>query len=567
MAENIIFDKLSVLQNVYSNSLPNVQQDKQYDRIKTKLYPHQRNMVEGMYLHREKLTRGFLSDNQAIHGKIGIVADPPGTGKTLSVLAYLAGYSKQCPKMNCELTPTSSQYFFSHDIHVADTLRTANILIVPHYLYQHWIHEIQTHTTLPYCGIETKHALQNEECARKMLESVCVITTNKCFKSVQQYASDHQIVWNNVFIDEASSIYIKSSDPRLHFQFLWFITNNWIPLLFKNPFLSKIDLYHLRDRLPSLHPDVEEWLLDNQIPHYESSFVSSHYLKDYMPFLHRKKYYIVLRNTNECIKNSIQLPPYSTETYLCRPNVTLQSFASYMSSHGMDITVQNIPYIVQVLNIDCSEVDTYMKNKPSTVHTLIQTKVMENECVICMEHATYPMIVNCCYNIYCGRCILTHMMINPRCPTCREPLGTNTICCLNTVWSQEPRILKSKMEACVDIIRQHEKGRFIIYSSFDNIYFQLSEHMNMLGLKAERIENNLYSLLRSWKNYQEGRTHVLFVSNIELIRGMSLHSTSHLIFYHELSSYEWKQVLIHSAQRIGRQESLNLIHLDSELQV
>ena len=91
--------------------------------------------------------------------------------------------------------------------------------------------------------------------------------------------------------------------------------------------------------------------------------------------------------------------------------------------------------------------------------------------------------------------------------------------------------------------------------------------MNMLGLKAERIENNLYSLLRSWKNYQEGRTHVLFVSNIELIRGMSLHSTSHLIFYHELSSYELKQVLIHSAQRIGRQESLNLIHLDSELQV
>jgi hypothetical protein len=52
-----------------------------------------------------------------------------------------------------------------------------------------------------------------------------------------------------VVIDEASSIYINSSDPPLKFQFLWFVTNNWIPLIFKNPSIVKNSLYFLRDRV------------------------------------------------------------------------------------------------------------------------------------------------------------------------------------------------------------------------------------------------------------------------------------------------------------------------------
>ena len=123
------------------------------------------------------------------------------------------------------------------------------------------------------------------------------------------------------------------------------------------------------------------------------------------------------------------------------------------------------------------------------------------------------------------------------------------------------------MEACLDILRNNRNGKCIVYSSFDNIYYQLFEEMDKLGLKAERIENNLFSMLRTWKHFQEGKTNILFVSNIDLIRGISLTSTSHLIFYHEPSSYEWKQILIHSAQRLGRQQPLTIIRLNSEIQV
>jgi hypothetical protein len=567
MSENFIFDKLFILNNVYNQSLPETMKPIELTSIQTKLYPHQWRMVHGMNAHRERLIRGFLSDNQAINGKIGIVADGPGTGKTLSILAYIAAFSDIFPRMTCELSSNSTTYFFSHDIQpVSDS--STNLIIVPHYLYQQWTNEIQKHTKMKYSGIETKRVLKDGEMVKKIVESDFVITTNKCYRHLQEYAMEHGIQWNNIFIDEASSIYIKTSDPPLEFQFLWFITNNWIPLIFKNPSLSKNDLYHLRDRI-HLHPDLKIWLEDNEISHYESNLVSSAFLKDYIPFLHKKRHVLVLRNSDDFIQESMHLPICKKEQITCRPNITMQSLSTYFLSRNISpqFNSQKIPYILQVLHIDSKSLNDYLQSTPMSVHNLIRRKVQENECVICLEKAEYTTIVNCCYHTYCGKCLLTNMMVNKKCPTCREILESDNICCLQEIPMNEQLQLKNKMEACLDIFKQNRNSKFILHSSFDNIYYQLFEDIDKLGLKAERIENNLFSMLRAIKNFQEGKTNILFISNIDLIRGLTLTSTSHLIFYHEPSSYEWKQLLIHSAQRLGRQEPLTIIHLNSEIQV
>jgi hypothetical protein len=568
MSESFLFDKLSLLNTIYHNPLPDMVRPIEVATIKTKLYPHQLNMVYGMNVYREKLIRGFLSDNQAINGKIGIVGDAPGTGKTLSVLTYIAAFSDIFPRMTCELSNHSCKYFFSHDIQPVSDTSTTNLIIVPHYLYHQWNEEIKKHTKMTYVGIETRRMLKGNEITKKIVESDFVITTNKCYKYVQEYATEHHIQWNNIFMDEASSIYIKSSDPPLQFQFLWLITNNWIPLILKNPSLSKNDLYHLQDRV-LLHSDFKDWLEDNEITHYESTLVSSAFFKDYLPFLHKKRYIMVLRNSNESIQNSMKLPICKKEQISCRPNITLQSLGTYFLSRNISpqFNAEKIPYILQVLNIDCKSLADYLHYAPISSHNLIRRKVQENECIICLEKAEYPTIVNCCYHTYCGKCLLTNMLVHKKCPTCREGLSTSNICCLQEITKENQIVVKNKMEVCLDLFRQNRNSKFIIHSSFDNIYYQLFEEIDKLGLKAERIENNLFSMLRTLHNFKEGKTNILFVSNIDLIRGISLLTTSHLIFYHEPSSYEWKQLLIHSAQRLGRQEPLTLIHLNSEIQV
>jgi len=568
MGDGFLFDKLEVLNNVYNNTLLHTKPIPQAAIIKTKLLPHQAVLVNGMHVYRDKMTHGFVSGNRAINGKIGVLGDPAGSGKTLSVLAYLASQIATFPRMSCELTNSSSKYFFSHDLYQLSDISATNLIIVPHNLFSHWKQEIVKHTTIPHILIETKRALKNTELAQNIINSTFVLTTNTCFKHLQEFADQNNIEWNNIFIDEASSIYINSSDPPLKFQFLWFITNNWIPLLFRNPSLIKSNLLGLRNRL-HIHPELNDWLIDKAAPHYDGHLVSSAYFKDYLPFFHHNRGNIIIRNLQSTINSSFNLPPILSETFNCRPNISLNSLIGFYLSRGLEPNIEpsKVINLFQALCIEFSDVSEYIIRQPSVKHNLISNKMNDAECIICFEPVDNPTIVNCCYNIYCAKCLIKNMLISQKCPTCREVLETNNLCCLTQLSQSEKLMAKNKAELCLDIFNANKAGKFIVYSTFDNIYYQLFEEIDKLGMKAERIENNLFSQLKTIKNFQDGKTHIMFISNIDLIRGISLPLTTHLIFYHELLSYEQRQVLIHSAQRIGRKETLKVIHLNSEIQI
>lgn len=560
MSDGFLYDKLVILNDVYNNTLSdtkNIQHD--VNQIKTQLFPHQKTLINGMHNYRDKMLRGFLLNNQAINGKMGIIGDPPGTGKTLSILGYLSA-NRITPRITSELTSNSSKYFFSHDINYLSE-KSTNLIIVPHSLFNQWKNEISLHTTICYVPIETKRALK-DNMVDNITNSNFILTTNTCYKYVQEYTNRYNIQWNNIFIDEASSIFFNSSDPPLKFQFLWLVTNNWIPLLFKNPSISKSSLYHIKDRV-NIHPDLENWLSDKI--NYDGTIMSS-FLKDYLPFLHENRGLIVLRNGTEYINESIKLPPILEEIIQCRPNMSLNSMIMYYLSRNSEpnISSEKILYLFQALDVDFKDIDEYTAIQPQAKHTLIKRKYEESECVICLETCEYPTIVNCCYNIYCGKCLLKNIIIYHKCPTCRENLLIENICCLKLIVVNRYR---NKTKICLDLLNNNKDGKFVIYSSFSNIYYQLFEEIDKLGLKSERIDNGLFSMLKIIKNFNEGNTNVIFISNIDVLRGLSLESISHLIFYHDQPFYELKQILIHAGQRIGRQHPLKIIHLNSEIQV
>lgn len=556
-----LYDKLLVLNSVYKNTIHTDKTYTQHSHIKTPLFQHQNVLVNGMHSHREKMIRGFVLENQAINGKIGIIGDPPGTGKTLSILSYIMSQVDIYPKITCELVNNSSKYFFSHELYNVSNAST-NLIIVPHSLFNQWKQEILKHSTIEYVPIETKRCLKGD-ISEKIINSSFVLTTNNCYKFVQEYANRFNIKWNNIFIDEASSIYFNPSDPALRFQFLWFITNNWIPLLFKHASISKNSLYHIRDRV-DLHSDLEMWLLDNIAQHYDGTLVSSSFLKEYLPFFHENRGQIVLRNSSKLI-NMINLPSTENQMIYCKPHMTLNSLISYYLTRNVlpTITSNNVMNMFQALDVDFTSVNDYISHHPQK-HDLINRKYQESECVICLETCEYPTIVNCCYNIYCGKCLLNNILITHKCPTCREPLLINNISCLRSLRQE---IALCKVDVCLDILNNNRSGKFVIYSSFNNIFYQLFEEIDKLGLKAERIDTGLFSLLKIVKNFNKGKTNIIFISNIEMIRGLSLESISHLIFYHDQPVYELKQILIHLGQRIGRQTPLKIIHLNSEIQV
>lgn len=574
MNENMEYEKLSVLNSVYHNTLENKSQSVNpllnplldpllNPLIKTELYAHQTALVDGMHKYKNKMLNGFMIDNKAVNGKIGIIGDRAGSGKTLSILAYVA--SDKVSDITYELTDNSSRYFFSHDIYNISSKVQSNLIIVPHNLYGQWRNEIDTHTTIKYVPIDTKRNLKERDLVQKIRESNFVLTTNKCYKFVEEYAKNNAIFWNNMIIDEASSIYMNTSDPHLQFQFLWLVTNNWIPLLFKKPYIKKSNLFNFKDTV-YIHPELEEWLLDEITSDYKCELTSS-FLKEYLPFYHKNRGCIVLRNSTEVIKSNIDLPVIIRDNYQCRSNITLNSLISYYLAKNIkiNITVSKIPYLFQTLGIEFKSDVEYIKSQQVSKHALIKRKSEENECVICFDTCQYPTIMNCCYNMYCGNCLLQNTLINSKCPTCRSHVTIPMMCCLSSLSNDQIIIAKNKMEVCMDLCK-NIKETCIIYSSFDNIFYQLCEELTKIGLKAERLENNIYSLIKTIKNVREGVTNIIFVSNIEMLRGMSLPFISHLIFYHEQPVYELAQILIHSVQRIGRKDPLKISYLHSEFQ-
>jgi SNF2 family DNA or RNA helicase len=567
MADEFQYDKLVTLNRVYHNTIhessfvPPI-------TIKTKLYSHQLSLVQGMHQHREKMSRGFMIENQAINGKVGIVGDPPGTGKSLSVLSYLASLPSSKPRMTSELCHYSSTYFFSHQLHSLSDTNWAHLIIVPHSLFGQWKKEIEEHTSLSYVPIETKRMMKGDAIAKAILQHRIVLTTNKCYKSVQEYANEHNIQWDQIMIDEASSIYFHSSDPPLRFQFLWMITNNWIPLIFKTPHINKSNLFFLRDRV-QLHTDLEQWLMEDITIHYEGSLVSSSFLKEYVSFFHPYRGYMIVRNSTSALSTSMNLSQPHHEVLQCKPNLSLNSLTSFYLARNREpnIRTRQVPHLFQALGIEFKSILDYRDQQPIAKHALIQRMVQDNECVICLETCEYPTMVQCCYHLYCGKCLLKNTLISMRCPTCREGLHIPNICCLGQLSAEDRMLSSNKIDVCVDLIRKYKDGKFLIYSPFINIYYELFEKMNSIGIKSERIENNLFSLIKTVRNFQQGKTNLLFLSNVDAIRGLSLTSTTHLIFYHELPSYESKQILLHSSQRLGRTTPLQIVHLNSEIQV
>lgn len=210
-----------------------------------------------------------------------------------------------------------------------------------------------------------------------------------------------------------------------------------------------------------------------------------------------------------------------------------------------------------------------MKSYPAEKQERIRRKLAEKECGICLETCEVPTLSPCCCHLYCGKCLLTNAMIRSTCPLCRKEMPIHQVVSvsLDGQRAENTPSYATKMETCLSLFQNHPDGKWLVFSTFDNLYYQMAEKLASLGIKAGRLESQFPSFLKTVKSYTEGDMRVLFVSNLTLLRGLSLACTTHLIFYHVMDdSCSEKQLLIHSAQRMPRKTPLNIVHLKSEFE-
>jgi len=572
--ESPLFEQLRIINTVFENSIETnicdesgiAQTLKHLPALKTELAPNQINMVAAMSSYKRRMSKGFQSQNQILFSKVGIVGDPPGTGKTLSVLAYLMPEVQRHLDhiSSSELVTNSNRYFFSHTIETADA-SSVNIVFVPPYLLQQWTREIRTHTRLEPLVIENKRILRNRTTATCMVNSPFLLTTTRLFRDVQEFCADHQIQWNNVFIDEATASHIGSNETLPPIGFLWLITNNWMAFLFKNTYIYPSDLQMVRDRL-TLHKDCAQWLnstIDQNMiigTHIESS----NFVKHIIPWQHSHRGSLILRNS---ASHCVTYPEITNSMIPCTTTFTLNTIPSiFLKNNYEGLTHELIPTLFRGLSMTqytMEEIRTYYLEK-----TALIDRKQHDDCLICLEQPQNSVVLPCCMTFFCGACIFRQLLtLRPQCPTCRSELTLPNLLYVPDVSSAQIEPSMNKVDTCIEYIKSHPNESYLIYSLYENNYYQLYPRLHELGIQCEVIDSCVSRFNKTIANFNVGLTRVLFMSNIDMIRGLTLSKATRLIFFSKCSSFEAQSVLIHSIVRIGRaQEPIHVVKLLSTVE-
>ena len=564
----LLADQLSIINSVFKNAIEPKAVNVLTPNIQKNLFQHQKGMINMMYAHYLRMTHGFIWGNQLIHGKVGIVADPAGTGKTLSVLGFIS-LLKNTPSLfqnnalcQGDLAQESNSYFYSNDIRTIIDSSATNLVIVPQNVYAQWKDEIQRSTTLSCFQIESRRILRNNTTPGLMSSSDIVLTTNKMYRYVQDYAVEKGIRWKHIFIDDATGIHISSKEPSFKFDFLWLISSSWLGLLFRNTWISPSNLLYIRDRF-NLHQDCINWLIkaNEQGGNISTSINSSAFLKQYLPYTHPCRSTLVLMNSNQSLHESFTIPQINSLYLECRQNYTLTTLAQTPQLLTRPTRIPSILTSLGVRNYDISGLITDYPEK----EIVIRGKV-DDDCSICLDSTVNRTFTTCCMNSFCGSCILRNTIISHTCPTCRSDINTDDI-----IFMPKPadlldisgeKIYLNRHETCIDYIKKHRNESILIYTIFENTYYQLLPDLEKLGIESDKL--NLPTIQRTLADFESGRIKVLFASNLDIIRGLNLTKVQHLIFFYELAFSEQQELLISSAQRIGRQNSLSVLQLRSQ---
>ena len=117
-----------------------------------------------------------------------------------------------------------------------------------------------------------------------------------------------------------------------------------------------------------------------------------------------------------------------------------------------------------------------------------------------------------------------------------------------------------KTEQLIQLLKTSPKGKFLIFSRFDNPFIQLSQEIEAMNLTVKLVRGNKDVIAQTLKTFQKGDTNVLLLNSLQAGAGLNITAATHVILLHAMTHEEEKQIL-GRAYRLGRTEPLDVIRL------
>jgi hypothetical protein len=462
-----------------------------------------------------------------------------------------------------------------------------------------------------------------QDITEKLKTTDVILVSNTLYGNLQEIADRQHLLWKRVFLDEADTLHIPSTRPRFNTRFTWLVSASWANLLFPNVnhYISQPVLDTYMSPSNTYDQDLKSYLRSAFQTSNSSTYVyarysvlSSSFLRDFLQSANVLRGRLVLRCRESYVKESITLPSIHIHNIVCKPSILQRVVANAIPNevrnllHAGDVqgalhqlgvnSEDSISLVRAVTENRNKELDRLRKTydfKASLEYATPQAKenalkslsdkiksleeqikqlkerienYKDEMCPICFDEPQAPTLTPCCSRLFCAGCILTSLTRQPTCPLCRanivatglrglatEPIVQNEI--VNPNAPPEPL---RKTEQLVELIRSTPKGKFLVFSRYDNPFLQISQEIEAMRIAVKQVRGNKDVIATTLKGFQKGDTKVLLLNSIEAGAGLNITAATHLILLHAMTHEEEKQIL-GRAYRLGRTEPLEVIRL------
>ena len=546
-----------------------------------------------------------------------------GSGKTLTILALIAKKNllqNKLPKMMNKGSITFTEIsLVDYDV------KPYNIIVVPHTIYKQWVSTIEKYTTLKYFGINNKKSYEafsdifNSEETAKEFEAKIILVANTRFADFNKLNLPY---WNQYshysryIFDEADMMKIGGSQ-FIKCSFMWFVTSSYKTLL--NPYVRVV--------WKNSSGETSDYYNYNEgfnIRSRQGGLTHSGFIKNYMSniisFPNKYKQQLVLRNSDEFVREAFNLPEHFTHTIKCKTPYFLKILDKNVSQDIINhINAGDLKGAIE--KVDCSKFNEHdlikgitrdleikmenlqiefdMKSKMTfsnakakdeslkKIHikmgnikdkiNSIQEKLKSSQmCAICYDDLDNTSITPCCNTKYCFACISTWLHQNKNCPFCRAKIDFNSLVIVTDDIIAEKKKeaeLLSKLDNLKIIIEKQMKSpkfKMLIFSEYYNSFEHIEDLLKSYGIKYANVMGTTNTINKTLKLYKETegteKIDVLLLNAIYCANGINLENSSDIVLYHSMNNDRTTQI-IGRGQRPGRTSVLNVWNLcyDNEL--
>jgi SNF2 family DNA or RNA helicase len=615
-------------------------------QILVPLRDHQKALVHAM-LEREKASvNGVSFQNTITYSNYGVLGDEVGSGKSLVILAYIAmlkNLNFSIEKKSI-LLPNSRNNFFSIYTKTYPKINGSSLIVVPHSIYRQWQLYIQKQTTLTafFCKSEkdlaplvessymateeqkAKNEAARAECIAKIQGADVVLVSNTLYGVLQVLTREYKIGWKRIFLDEADTIYIPSTNDSLDAPFVWFVTATWPNLILNGQTMRPSLLVTYNQSPTSYTPALGDFLRaeigTSTHPYGGRTTIlrvrSQKWLDSYKTD-HVLRGMTLLTNSKEFLEKSRQMPQIQENTILCLQPASHRAVAGIVNANiqGM-IHAGNIEGALAELGVTedttMNLVDAVTKEREkeldrlqktlafkssmdySTPHAKevalasLQSKIISvetqlktfreritatqtEECPICYDDPTKNSgtITPCCHRIFCGGCILQSLSRGLSCPMCRSTIQTNQLIQIvdeSKVKAKDAKKkddglrLLTKPRQLLKFLKETPEARVLVFSRYENPFVALERDCEGEGIAYHTLRGNKDVIASTIRSFEQGEKRVLFLPTQSMGAGINLVSATHIVLLHAMTPEEEKQA-VGRAYRLGRTQPLQVVRL------